>query len=238
MLGVLLLASQGAFLLSMINLWERCVMRFVSVLGCGFGLVFMAGCMSSGSDTAALEARVVAADEMLAGLQELSPTSPNRVPTTGAATFQGFSGLIIDPVLGLDIDDVVLLGDVALEVSYTNPGAVTGVANNFEGIVGTGDVSAIVPTSGAIQIGQTATGIGQGRPANEWTSDYAGVITVDGEQYEVSGELEGGLLGNRSSDPTPERFVKGIFGQDLDGVAVTESGSSVPVAFEVIATNP
>ena len=211
-------------------------MRYIFVL---IGLSLSA-CGSSGSEPSvdALQARAADSDQMIERLRALSPTSERRVPTTGTAQFTGYSGLIIDPVFGSNLDDVVMLGDVTLEVSYADAGQVTGQATNFDAIVGTGDVSIITPASGTIFIGQTSSGIGGDRPRNEWQSDYAGRVRVGDDTYDVTGTLEGGLLGNRVSDPTPDRFVKGIFGNDFTARAFPSGGGQVPAVFEVVAENP
>jgi hypothetical protein len=95
-----------------------------------------------------------------------------------------------------------------------------------------------VSATGGIDIGNVDSSIGQGRPANEWTSDYAGTITVQGQTYVVSGTLDGGFLGNRTSQPAPETFIKGIFGNDTAGQSIDGGGGFAPVVFEVVATNP
>jgi len=160
------------------------------------------------------------------------------MPTTGAAQFNGYSAVVIDPIASLEIDDILLLGDTTIQVTFAGAGTVTGQADNFAGIVGSGTVSQLASTSGVIQIGNLDSSIGQGRPANEWEANYAGTLHVDGVNYQITGTLDGGFLGNAVNKPAPESFIKGIAGSDFDGIATTGGGSIAPVGFEVGATNP
>ena len=202
-------------------------------------LAVLSACGSSStSDLATLQGRAIAAENMAEELNGLSPTSRSRMPTTGAAQFNGYSAVIIDPIAGLNVDDILLLGDSTIQVTFAGAGTVTGQADNFAGIVGSGGVSQLVPTSGVIQIGNVDSSIGDGRPANEWQANYGGIIRVDGVDYAITGTLDGGFLGNAVSTPAPESFIKGIVGNDFDGIATTGGGSTSPVGFEIIGLNP
>ena len=210
-------------------------MRISAIL---IGLLFTSACMSEGDPVESLQSRAVAADVLVTEVQGYAPTSLARMPDTGSAQFNGYSALVIDPVAALDVDDILLLGDATLNVTFADAGTVTGYADNFEGIVGTGNVSQLANASGSIQIGDVDSSIGQGRPANEWTSNYGGTVTVNGQPYTVSCTLDGGFFGNRTSQPDPDTIIKGIAGNDFDGLSVNGNGGLAPVGFEVFGTNP
>ena len=210
-------------------------MRISIALTC---LLFTSACMSEGDPVISLQDRAVAADALVAEVQGYAPTSLARMPDTGSAQFNGYSAIVIDPVAALETDDILLLGDATINVTFAGAGSVTGHADNFEGIVGTGSVSQLADASGRIEIGDVDSSIGQGRPANEWTSNYGGTVTVNGQPYTVSGTLDGGFFGNRTSQPDPDTIIKGIVGNDFDGLSVNGNGGFAPVGFEVIGTNP
>lgn len=210
-------------------------MKYFAIIACAA----LAACGPSPEDElASLQSRAIAADQMAEDLALLSTTSKGSMPTTGSAQFNGYSAVIIDPVLGLDVDDILLLGDATIHVTFAGGGTVTGTADNFGGIVGSGAVSQIATTSGSIDIGNSSSGIGQGVPANEWNADYEGTVIVNGTSYTLTGTLDGLFLGNAVNKPAPETFIKGIVGNDLDGFAVTGTGGIAPLGFEIIGTNP
>lgn len=159
------------------------------------------------------------------------------MPTTGSAEFRGYSAIFIDPVLATDDDDVVMLGDVTMTVTFANSGTVTGTADNFDAVLGDGPTGRLASVSGSIAIGGNNSAIGDNRDANEWNSDYAGTLTVEGETYTITGDLDGGFLGNRPGRP-PATYIKGIYGIDNSGLSFDSDGDDAPVSFEILGTNP
>ena len=89
--------------------------------------------------------------------------------------------------------------------------------------------------------GQDESLVGTTTVNNGWGADYRGNINVDGTNYTVDNVLYGGFLGNRVSDPTPERITKGIFGTNVaqpTQYAVSDGGSLTTFEMTVFGETP
>lgn len=149
-----------------------------------------------------------AGDAMVTELQSLAPTAFARMPTTGSAEYNGYTGMKIDPVVRITADDILLFGDATVNVQFDGAGKVTGRVDNIGAIPVTGIGQSFETVAGAIIIWTASSGIGGSQTANQWGANYEGTLSLPGETYEVSGSLDGIFLGNRTSSPLPEDIVK------------------------------
>lgn len=185
--------------------------------------------------------RAVVAQRQLERLDELAPTTENNMPSTGTASYTGSAVIAIDPRSFSEIDNIGIVGDATLEVSFSGPGTVTGRIDNYQAVTGAGsDLQFRVPASGRIDIGLDESQVGTATANNNWGADYRGNINVDGRNYTVDGILTGGFLGNRTSDPTPERITKGIVGTNVPlatQYAIPDTGLPAPIEITVFGEN-
>ena len=182
------------------------------------------------------------AQTQLERLEGFDPTTENNMPDTGSASYTGFAQMTLGYNSVSNISTVGILADATLEVDFSGAGTVTGRLDGFEAVSGAGsDLQTFVPASGSIIVGHGESLVGTTGANNAWAADYRGNINVDGTNYTVDNVLVGGFLGNRVSDPTPERITKGIAGSNVvlpPQYAVSDNGSITPFEIAVFGETP
>jgi len=193
-------------------------------------LVALAACSATSNEQQAFE-RATQAQAMLEEIDTYAPTSDFRVPTTGTATFSGFASASLSTVPNTDVDDVLLLGVSELEVSFGQPGPVTGTVSDLDAIVPRGGTSELQPVSGQIDIGANNSVVS----GNQWAADYEGDLAWASGSVSLDGNMNGIFLGNRTSDP--DNIIKGTIGGDVNGLALDGNGGLTQVEIYVYGTD-
>ncbi|MBU2359054.1 MAG: hypothetical protein KKB02_09025 [Alphaproteobacteria bacterium] len=181
-------------------------------------------------DNTALQSRLRAAEAGYNRTTAQTLTSNDRMPTRGSATFNGVAAIgIAQGVPGPD-PDYLIVGDAALSANFAR-GRVTGKIDNLEGFSPLGEIGFTVPVTGQVTLGGTRSSIGN-NPAtaateekNEFSTDFAAAMSVDGKPLRAAGTVRGQFVGNRvlsSPLPAPKSMVgSGVGGGTLDGKAAT-----------------
>lgn len=189
---------------------------------------------------ASFEDRLLDADAQINRVLALSPTAFNAMPDRGTAVFNGSGALLIDPVVGTDIDDIFVLGDARLTANF-RAGTMTGDITNMQGATfNPGNGLTTFNVGGRIDIGQRESVIGNDvddnrtNRANEWYADYDGRITTPEGNFDVEGALTGQFIGTRVDSNLP--VTKAIVGFDDSGFAAG-GGRELPLVLEVVAEN-
>jgi hypothetical protein len=174
-------------------------------------------------------------------VQALSNTAFTDIPVSGAVSFQGFGGLVIENSSETEADDIFVVGDARLTADFddnTMTGSVTNLlAAEFAG-------SELLDISGEIAIGGTESFLGDdvddnrtNRP-NQWYADYAADLIIEGDTYAVEGALTGDFVGTRTAPAEGLSPIRAISAIDDQGFAVVNGAfEEVGVTFEIIAEN-
>ncbi|WP_296417276.1 hypothetical protein [Pseudooctadecabacter sp.] len=111
------------------------------------------------------------------------------LPTSGTATFNGAVGVTLT-----DVDRTSIIGDLALEVAYSDPsGTVSGRADNFTTDFGEDFSGGLDITNGELGDSGIATGVG------------------------FNGDLTGTLVGPQTGTVVVDADMSGTFGTPLTG---------------------
>lgn len=202
-------------------------MRLIALVS----LAALAACNSNTSNEQQAFDRATQAQVMLEELEGFAPTQTFRMPTDGTATFNGYSTLRLSTVPNIEVDDVLMLGLAELEVSFDQPGPVTGTVSDLDALVPRGGTTELQAVSGLIDIGGNNSVITD----NIWAADYEGDLSWAAGSVSLDGTMDGVFLGNRTSDP--DNIIKGVIGGDLDGLAVNGDGGLTQVEFYVYGTD-
>lgn len=209
-------------------------------------LLFAAACGGSngGSELDSFEDRILDAQEEAERIAAIPGTAWAQMPTRGTASFAGSAALIIDPIEERDDDDIVVIGDASLTANFGR-GSMTGTIDNMQGITNLTETDGdMVDVNGVINIGNDLSIIGDDFDdnltdnPNDWLADYNGLLTIEGDRYEVEGILEGQFVGTRANPASGQSVVRGIIGFDEDGYAtVNGQMEEVPAYLEVFGEN-
>ena len=73
---------------------------------------------------------------------------------------------------------------------------------------------------------------------NAWVADYAGDLSINGDDYDVEGLLEGRFAGTRANPTNGQSPIRAITAVDEGGFAVVNGAlEEVPVSIELIGEN-
>lgn len=179
--------------------------------------------------------------DLVVEVDALSNTAFSAIPASGAVTFRGYGGLVIETAGATAANDIFVLGAARLTADFddnTMTGAVTNLlAAEFGG-------SELLDVSGEIAIGGTESFLGDDvddnrtdRP-NQWYADYAADLTIEGNTYGVEGALTGNFVGTRVDPAAGLSPIRAISALDDQGFAVVNGGlEEIGVTFEIIAEN-
>ena len=189
---------------------------------CLFSLIWLTSC--GGNSTAPLEPKpefaVRQSDHYyLAGeVLGFSRTRAENFPTTGSASFEGSSQILISPVENDGYYFVIADSHIVADfVSAREAGSITGSLDNFivRHIDGNGDRE-FYEANGAINIGGVESSIGDDDGVDGYTpyvfgTDFEGFVQTPEGGIRVIGDLSGQLNGNRVGLPEGEPVVKGLY---------------------------
>ncbi|AKS45706.1 hypothetical protein SAMN05444287_0804 [Octadecabacter temperatus] len=204
-------------------------MRILALLPALIGLAACGG--DTESQQQAAFNRATAAQTMLDEVTGYAPTTVERMPTSGMATFDGYATMRVSTIPSTDIDDVLLLGLTHLEVRFDQPGPVTGTVSDLDALIPNPVSPELQQVSGTITIGGNDSIIVE----NQWAADYEGDLSWASGGVSLDGDLVGQFQGNRTSDP--DNIIKGTIAGDPTGVGLTDSGSLATVELYIYGTD-
>ena len=218
---------------------------------CVFGVLSLVAACSDSSSSApptgetdpfdAFLAANEAGAAMSAEVNALSNTAFSAIPSSGAVTFLGYGGLVIENMEATPDDDIFVVGDARLTADFDDNSMTGSVTNLAAAEAG---ASELLDISGEILIGSNQSFLGDdfddnltNRP-NQWYADYSGDLTIAGDLYALEGSLTGDFVGTRVNQPEGESPIRAISAFDEDGFAVVNGAvEEVGVAFEIVAEN-
>ena len=188
------------------------------VMACA-GLVGLAGCQDSAPVTPEppFSQEATAFVDNFAELESRFSTTTAAMPTSGTASFQGQSGLVLTSAGG---DTFLLLGDAAMLADFQSA-TLDGTMGSFRGVMlpgGTGPATADIPYSGTILLQGGDIGFLR---ANDFFGGFDGTLTGGGNAIFVTGGIYGEFKG------TP---IRGIIGSASPGGLTPTSGTINGVA--------
>jgi hypothetical protein len=156
----------------------------IAILGSALAVTFLAGCDGSTLATGERDYDSVAQayDDMRADVLAMPVSSFRTMPTTGTATYDGYSTISINPGTSRN---TALVGDATLRADFGN-GSLTGTLDNFIGQVNGGTIQ---DYAGSIDIRDGEIGVVR---AENLTADIKGAVSVPGgDSVAVNGGIEG-----------------------------------------------
>lgn len=131
-------------------------------------------------------------------------TDPMTLPPSGSADYAGF--------IGIETDDVQTIGELELTADFSGAGSISGSATNFVND-DSGSYSGTLTVSNGV--------IDRAADLNNFdytfNADIDGTLTSGGDDFVVSGLMEGDFIGN------DHEFIGG----DVTGTVVTSEGVEV-----------
>jgi hypothetical protein len=145
-------------------------------------------------------------------------TTRAAMKNPGTASFEGKAIIALPGVSEM----ITANGDVNILVSFAGDGDVTGTVDNFDNNV-----------TGSLTLGGNDSEFGENSSYNKFTTDYAGTLTENSENYTIAGELDGkfhgtAILGNGTNE------MKGLRAMDTDG-KVTGANTSDDFVIGIVA---
>ncbi|MFT4699516.1 MAG: hypothetical protein ACI9ND_000348 [Yoonia sp.] len=164
------------------------------------------------------------------GREGLSGTAFDAVPRSGRAVFKGVVILAaIDPT-----DENVgfaLVGRSDVTVDFgSGRNNVRGTLDEFQS---SREGDGILDVSGVVQL---QNGVVGAVLQNEFTVDYSGNVTVEGDRYTVSGDLDGRFRGTRTDPNAGQSTVRAIAALDVNG-SVRGNGERLVGRMTIMAEN-
>lgn len=166
----------------------------------------------------------------ITGIDPLPGTSFDAVPTSGEATFKGAAYVAAtsssDRTVGF-----ALVGRSEVTVDFgANSNNLTGTMSDFQ----TANVAnGIADVSGTLRLSNGV--VGAERP-NSFTVDYGGDLTVDGDDFALSGDMSGRFRGTRTNPSAGQSPVRALSALDEDGL-VTDGLETLTGRVVLIAEN-
>lgn len=154
-------------------------------------------------------------------LEDRSNTEFARVPTFGTATYTGFAGVLLnDPAR-----PVTLIGDARIEMDF-DADNITGELTSFRGE----QAGAVGDYAGTVLL--SAGDIAATRP-NDFTFDYDGTLTGQGNTIVLDGNADGVFKGTRLNPANPP--VYGILATSDPGDTALLNGTPTDVTVSISA---
>ena len=207
-------------------------------------LMSLAACGSSGSGLSPELERVNNAVALATEIDGFARTRFDAVPTSGTARFVGFADITIDPDPTRQDDNIGAIGDARIVADFA-ASTVTGSVTNMSAVIGVAGIPTaadFVPVAGQINLGNGDTQIGSAGAAtlspNEFITGYEGTMMLQDETYRIIGDLDGYFVGTRINLTGAQVPIRGLYAEDLNGLALDGDGDDAAATLTIYAENP
>jgi len=179
-------------------------------------------------DASRIKTRVLG--DPLLGRDPLPGTSFDAMPTSGTARFQGVA--IVGTVDDSDVSaGFQLVGRSDLTVDFgAGDDNIRGTLDDFQS---SREGDGILDVSGTLDL---QNGVVGAHVPNQFTVDYDGAVTVEGDRYALSGDMIGKFQGTRPEPAETQSTVRALTAIDINGRAQGD-GETLKALVTIIAEN-